>query len=157
MIPAKSRNAARQRRVVCRRRLPRSVSQIATNIKRAEEFMGLESTTFKQMRTALLATAIAVGGISYAMAQSAPAPAHQSGGVNATPGTNTDPGTAGQSGNTKGTPALKSRKDGSRATTGSGAARSDMKKPNSMANPAKRSMERNPSPTNPNTGTQHVQ
>jgi hypothetical protein len=113
---------------------------------------------FKQIQTLLLAATIAAGGVSYAMAQSAPAPANQSGGVNATPGTNTDPGTAGQSGNTKATPALKTRKDGNRMTTGSGAAHSGMKaaKPaakNPTAHPATNSMGKTTSPAKPDTGT----
>lgn len=90
----------------------------------------------KQTRTFLLAAVIAAGGVSYAMAQSSPAPANQSGGVNATPGATTDPGTAGQTGNTKGTPALKTRKNENRMTTGSGASHSGMK-------PAKREPAKN--------------
>ncbi|HWM83440.1 MAG TPA: hypothetical protein VNQ56_15375 [Pseudolabrys sp.] len=99
---------------------------------------------FKQTRAVLLAAAIAVGGASYALAQSAPAPANQSGGVNATPGTNTDPGMAGESGNTKGTPALKSRKNGHRMTTGSGTSHSGMKP--AKREPARNSMEKTTSP-----------
>ena len=130
-----------------------------------------ECTAFKAIRTTLLAAAIATGGVSYAVAQSAPAPANQSGGVNATPGMQTDPGSAGASGNTKATPTPRARKDGSRMTTGSGASQSKMRpansarpnaagstttKPGSANHPATRSMQKNPSPASPDSGTQPV-
>lgn len=106
--------------------------------------------SFKHARTLLIATALATGAVSYAAAQGSPAPANQSGGgISATTPSPTDPGTAGQTGNTKGSPAMGSRQmHKTPATTGAG-----MKSPNSRDSKME-SMEKNKSPASqsPSTG-----
>ena len=99
--------------------------------------------TFKHAWTFFIAAALAAGAVSYAAAQSAPAPANQSGSsVSPTTPAPTDPGTAGQSGNTKGTPAMGSRQmQRAPATTGSG-----MKTP-SAHDSRMELMEKNKSPS----------
>lgn len=113
------------------------------------------SMTFKHVRTFLLATAIATGGATYAIAQSAPAPANQSGGgVSATTPAPTDP-SASETGNTRGQPARgtmgQNKMDKKPATTGSNAMKSDtMKRDNkAMKN---RNGATNVSPSSPQEG-----
>ena|ERR1041384_274812 len=72
------------------------------------------------IRRVLLATVIAATSSGLAFAQSAPAPANQSGpGVSATTPSPTDPGAGAHSGNTKGTPE-RGAMGKSSGTTGSG-------------------------------------
>lgn len=75
--------------------------------------------TLKTARTVLLATAFAIGGASYGMAQSSPAPANQSGGgTSATTQSPTDLSKTGD--NTMGQPATKGMTNGmtkSKSTT----------------------------------------
>lgn len=99
--------------------------------------------TFKHARTLLIATALATGAVSYAAAQSSPAPANQSGGgISATTPSPTDPGTAGETGSTKGTPAAGTKRmQRAPATSGSG-----MKSP-SARDSKMQSMEKNKSPS----------
>jgi len=106
--------------------------------------------TFEKARTLLLATALAVGGASYAMAQSSPAPANQSGGgTSATTPAPTDPGTAGATGNTKGQPAAGT---GMRNTTGSGMSNSSMGSGRSATGAKRESMEKTKSPASQDSG-----
>lgn len=99
--------------------------------------------TLKHARTLLVAAAVATGAVSYAAAQSAPSPANQSGGgISATTPSPTDPGTAGETGSTKGTPAASTKRmHRTRATSGSG-----MKSP-SAHDSKMQSMEKNKSPS----------
>ena len=67
------------------------------------------------VRNLAVAALIATLPAATAFAQSAPAPANQSGpSVNPTTSSPTDPAAAGQSGNTKGTPELRNDQDGAR-------------------------------------------
>lgn len=96
----------------------------------------------------ILATAIVAAGTGYAFAQSSPAPANQSGGgVSATTPSPTDPSTAGESGNTKGTPA-RGTMNARPGTTGSG-----LNSPTPGSN-AKETQEKNASPASPAEGSE---
>jgi hypothetical protein len=105
--------------------------------------------TFKHARTLLIATALATGAVSYAAAQGSPSPANQSGGgISATTPSPTDPGTAGQTGNTKGTPAMGSKQmQKTPATTGSGMTKSPTSRDSKME-----SMEKTKSPASQSNG-----
>ncbi|MBN9051408.1 MAG: hypothetical protein J0H78_18275 [Rhizobiales bacterium] len=105
--------------------------------------------SFKHARTLLIATALATGAVSYAAAQSSPAPANQSGGgISATTPAPTDPGTAGQSGNTKGTPAMGAKQmQKTPMTTGSG-----MKSAPNSRDSKMETMEKTKSPASQNSG-----
>jgi len=100
------------------------------------------------IRRLMLATAIVAAGPGFAFAQSAPAPANQSGGgVSATTPSPTDPSTAGQSGQTKGVPA-RGTLNAQPGTTGMGA---------SQPTPGSNSVEsrtKNASPASPAEGTE---
>ncbi|OJY44769.1 MAG: hypothetical protein BGP08_00260 [Rhizobiales bacterium 64-17] len=87
--------------------------------------------------------------MSYAAAQSSPAPANQSGGgISATTPAPTDPGTAGQSGNTKGTPAMGAKQmQKTPMTTGSG-----MKSAPNSRDSKMETMEKTKSPASQNSG-----
>jgi len=99
------------------------------------------------IRRSMLAATIVAAGTGFAFAQSAPAPANQSGGgVSATTPSPTDPSTAGQSGQTKGVPA-RGTLNAQPGTTGMGA---------SQPTPGSNSMEsheKNASPASPAEGT----
>jgi hypothetical protein len=100
------------------------------------------------IRSLILATTIVAAGTGFALAQSAPAPANQSGGgVSATTPAPTDPSTAGESGNTKGKPA-RGTLNAQPGTTGMGASR-----PTPGSN-AKENQEKNASPASPAEGTE---
>lgn len=102
----------------------------------------------KPTRTLVLAAMLAVGATSYALAQGSPSPANQSGGgISATTPSPTDPGTAGQTGNTKGTPAMGMRKKKMRASKSKRMMRSPTAGDSRME-----SMEKTRSPANQNSG-----
>ena len=99
-----------------------------------------------KMRTLFLATTLLTAATGLAFAQSSPAPANTSGGgISATTPSPTDPSTASETGNTKGTPsrATNAQHMGGAATTGSGvSAGSDMNE----------TKEKNVSPASPKEG-----
>lgn len=100
------------------------------------------------IRSLILAITVVAAGTGFALAQSAPAPANQSGGgVSATTPAPTDPSTAGESGNTKGTPARRAT-NARPGTTGMGATN-----PGPASN-AKETQDKNVSPASPVEGTQ---
>ena len=100
------------------------------------------------IRKLILATAIVAAGTGFAFAQSSPAPANQSGGgVSATTPSPTDPSTAGESGNTKGTP-VRGTMNARPGTTGSG-----FNSPTPGSN-AKETLEKNASPVSPAEGSE---
>ena len=99
-----------------------------------------------KIRTLVLATTLLTAATGFAFAQSSPAPANTSGGgVSATTPSPTDPSTASESGNTKGTPsrATNAQQMGSGATTGSGV---------SGGQDMKETKEKNVSPASPQEG-----
>ena len=103
------------------------------------------------IRKLILATAIVAAGTSFALAQSAPAPANQSGGgVSATTPSPTDPSTASETGNSKGTPA-RGTMNARPGTTGMGPAGANSPTPGSNA---KETQEKNASPASPAEGTE---
>jgi len=103
-----------------------------------------------KLRTLVLASAVFAAGSGLAFAQSSPAPANQSGGgVSATTPSPTDPSSAAESGNTKGTPA-RGTMNAQPRTTGSG-----MSSPTPSSS-SKESQEKNASPASPAEGTEKV-
>jgi hypothetical protein len=101
------------------------------------------------IRKLILATAMVAAGTGFALAQSAPAPANQSGpGVSATTPAPTDPSTASESGNTKGVPARAT--NAHPGTTGMGGSMG-ANTPTPGTN-AKETQEKNASPASPAEG-----
>jgi hypothetical protein len=105
------------------------------------------------IRKLILATAMVAAGTGFALAQSAPAPANQSGpGVSATTPAPTDPSTASESGNTKGVPARGTNARPGTTGMGSSMGAGSASKPTPGSN-AKESQEKNASPASPAEGT----